>query len=82
MNIHRLKVFSVGSSILTVSIIFSLIFQASFISNTAKMDIDIDDPDFWTKWAQKAAVDVKDIDKVRSNTCIDIGIRLFYKILH
>ena len=28
------------------------------------MDIDVDDPEFWTKWAQKAAIDVKDIDKV------------------
>jgi len=43
--------------------------KASFISNTAKMDIDIDDPDFWTKWAQKAAVDFDDMKK--ENLIID-----------
>ena len=36
--------------------------QASFVSNTAKMDIDVDDPEFWSKWAQKAAIDVTDIE--------------------
>lgn len=57
-----------------------LSFQASFIPNTAKRDIDVDDPDFWTKWAQKAAIDVKDVD-VRPAVYIDFAILFIERII-
>ena len=31
--------------------------KASFTSNDANNDIDLNDPNFWEKWAQKANVD-------------------------
>jgi chromodomain-helicase-DNA-binding protein 7 len=34
--------------------------KASFASSGIRSDIDIDDPDFWVKWAKKADIDVKD----------------------
>ena len=37
------------------------LFQASFVSDKSRMDIDLDDPDFWTKWAQKASIDVSEM---------------------
>eukprot|EP00794_Sanderia_malayensis_P019257 gene19257-21185_t len=43
--------------------------KASFVSNTAKIDIDLDDPEFWSKWAQKAAIDVDDLNQ--ENLIID-----------
>lgn len=33
-------------------------FQASFSVSTNRSDIDINDPNFWQKWAKKAHVDV------------------------
>ncbi|CAB3373521.1 Hypothetical predicted protein [Cloeon dipterum] len=34
--------------------------KASFASSGIRSDIDIDDPDFWVKWAKKADIDMKD----------------------
>jgi len=42
--------------------------KASFASSGIRSDIDIDDPDFWKKWAKKAEIDtVEEIDKVNRN---------------
>jgi chromodomain-helicase-DNA-binding protein 7 len=39
--------------------------KASFASSGIRSDIDIDDPDFWKKWAKKAEIDtVEENDKV------------------
>jgi hypothetical protein len=39
--------------------------KASFASSGIRSDIDIDDPDFWKKWAKKAEIDtVEESDKV------------------
>lgn len=38
--------------------------QASFVSSKGEEEIDIDDPDFWQKWAKKADLDVDLINKV------------------
>ena len=38
--------------------------KASFSSSGARDDIDINDPEFWQKWAKKADVEV-DTGKVR-----------------
>lgn len=35
--------------------------KASFIGTQAREDIDIDDPDFWKKWARKAEIDVDEM---------------------
>ena len=43
------------------------------------MDIDIDDPDFWTKWAQKAAVDFDDMKKVRPVIALQVKERRRYE---
>lgn len=40
--------------------------KASFASSGIRADIDIDDPDFWKKWAKKAEIDtVEESDKVK-----------------
>ena len=36
--------------------------KASFASSANRSDINIDDPDFWTKWAKKAEVDTAEKD--------------------
>ena len=36
-------------------------FQASFTATKKGDDIDIDDPDFWKKWAMKADIDVDEL---------------------
>jgi hypothetical protein len=42
--------------------------KASFASSGIRSDIDIDDPDFWKKWAKKAEIDtVEENDKVSRN---------------
>ena len=39
--------------------------KASFASSGIRSDIDIDDPDFWKKWAKKADIDTSESnDKV------------------
>lgn len=35
--------------------------QASFTATKKGEDIDIDDPDFWKKWAMKADIDVDEL---------------------
>ena len=43
-----------------------MLFQASFTATKKGEDIDIDDPDFWKKWAMKADIDVDELmNKVR-----------------
>lgn len=34
--------------------------KASFASSGIRADIDIDDPDFWKKWAKKADIDTSE----------------------
>ena len=34
-------------------------FQASFTVSENRSDIDINDPDFWAKWAKKADIDTE-----------------------
>jgi chromodomain-helicase-DNA-binding protein 7 len=34
--------------------------KASFASSGIRSDIDIDDPDFWKKWAKKADIEITD----------------------
>lgn len=34
--------------------------KASFASSGIRQDIDIDDPDFWKKWARKADIDTSE----------------------
>ena len=41
--------------------------KASFAHTTSRSDIDIDDPDFWQKWAKKADIDL-DAEKVSLTT--------------
>lgn len=36
--------------------------KASFASSGIRQDIDIDDPDFWKKWAKKAEIDPTERD--------------------
>lgn len=36
--------------------------KASFTASDTRTDIDIDDPEFWQKWAKKAEVDTNDLD--------------------
>ena len=43
--------------------------KATFSSKRDRTDIDIDDPDFWKKWAKKAEIDVDKDEKV----CIFFG---------
>lgn len=43
--------------------------KASFVSSKGEEDIDIDDPDFWQKWAKKAELDVDLMNK--DNRIID-----------
>ena len=37
--------------------------KASFTSAGIRADIDIDDPDFWKKWAKKADIDTSERDE-------------------
>lgn len=34
------------------------------MSDKAGLDVDLDDPDFWKKWAQKASVNLEDLKQV------------------
>jgi chromodomain-helicase-DNA-binding protein 7 len=43
--------------------------KASFAHTENRSDIDVDDPDFWQKWARKADIDT-DIDKVSDSLVI------------
>jgi chromodomain-helicase-DNA-binding protein 7 len=37
--------------------------KASFASSGIRSDIDIDDPDFWKKWAKRADIDTSERDE-------------------
>jgi chromodomain-helicase-DNA-binding protein 7 len=51
--------------------------KASFASTGIREDINLDDPDFWTKWAKKAEIDVDELDrKVCNNLAISKLIAL------
>ena len=39
--------------------------KASFSATSNRDDIDLDDPDFWTKWAKKAEIDENAGEKTR-----------------
>ena len=59
--------------------------QASFVSAKGEEDIDIDDPDFWQKWAKKADLDVDALMNkvqltIRYVTIIYLFMQLFAKI--
>lgn len=41
--------------------------KASFASSGIRQDIDIDDPDFWKKWAKKAEIDPTERDEMVRN---------------
>ena len=47
-------------------------FKASFVSDKAGLDVDLDDPDFWKKWAQKASVNLEDLKQVCSSNCFSL----------
>ena len=48
--------------------------QASFTATKKGDDIDIDDPDFWRKWAMKADIDVDELlNKVPRSYC-DVSV--------
>ena len=40
------------------------------MSDKARQDIDLDDPDFWKKWAKKASVDLDQLDQVSRIYCM------------
>lgn len=40
--------------------------KASFTASSTRSDIEIDDPDFWEKWAKKANLDV---DELKGRVC-------------
>lgn len=44
--------------------------KASFASSGIRSDINVDDPDFWKKWAKKADIDTTEKDEVCSVTYI------------
>lgn len=45
--------------------------KASFASSGIRQDIDIDDPDFWKKWARKADIDTSEGgDQVNSRSIL------------
>lgn len=46
-----------------------ILLQASFSSAGARDDIDINDPEFWQKWAKKADIETND-GKVCTDTYI------------
>lgn len=50
--------------------------KATFSSKKDRIDIGIDDPDFWKKWAKKAEIDVDKDEKVffLSRFCIFPGL--------
>lgn len=39
--------------------------KASFSASTNRSDIDLEDPDFWKKWAKKAEIDTEVVEKSR-----------------
>lgn len=41
--------------------------KASFASSGIRSDIDIDDPDFWKKWAKKADIDTSEREEQVQN---------------
>lgn len=45
----------------------AIVLQASFSMTSNRSDIDINDPNFWQKWAKKADIDV---DELKSRVCI------------
>ena len=55
---------------------YSIHLQASFSSSGARDDIDINDPEFWQKWAKKADVET-DNSKVRMGQFLSLFM-LFY----
>lgn len=42
------------------------------MSSKGEEEIDIDDPDFWQKWAKKADLDVDLMNKVRENVVLKV----------
>jgi hypothetical protein len=66
--------------------------KASFASSGIRSDIDIDDPDFWKKWAKKAEIDtVEESDKVNWTVlsvtvmwvvyCLSVSLHIIYEQL-
>lgn len=48
--------------------------KASFASSGIRSDIDIDDPDFWKKWAKRADIDMSEAgDKVSTKLFYILG---------
>ena len=58
-------------------------FQASFTATKKGDDIDIDDPDFWKKWAMKADIDVDELmNKVDWSWILNVkekGVKYLYR---
>lgn len=53
--------------------------KASFSASNNRSDIEIDDPDFWKKWAKKAEIDTEVAEKMRKvsvSMCVCRFIRL------
>ncbi|XP_042238022.1 chromodomain-helicase-DNA-binding protein 7-like isoform X2 [Homarus americanus] len=44
--------------------------KASFSASNNRLDIEIDDPDFWKKWAKRAEIDTEVADKLHKKTLI------------
>ena len=68
--------FAVISCLYLTSNNFTLL-QASFSSSGARDDIDINDPEFWQKWAKKADVET-DNSKVRMGQFLSISMLFFF----
>lgn len=50
--------------------------KASFASSGIRSDIDIDDPDFWKKWAKKADIDTSEREEQVQNESFVFHINL------
>lgn len=51
--------------------------KASFACSTARQDIDVDDPDFWKKWAKKAEIDTTEKCEEVCGSCLCMRNCLF-----
>ena len=45
--------------------------KASFVADGSSEDLDITDPDFWQKWAEKAKLD---LDQLASKVCVFVCV--------
>ncbi len=52
--------------------------KASFASSGIRQDIDIDDPDFWKKWAKKAEIDPTERDDMVLNFYLKIPAGAYF----